>query len=145
MGLIGEYRTCEAVVERAGRSSLRVRLCGAQLNEHCGGCTACAAQGKKPAALTVAHTGKSPAVGTRVSVRHYRVNPALAAGAVFGLPVALMIAGAAAAPALSGAGVDSPASCLGAVAGLFAGALLAWVLERVLMLLVPARLTEQPS
>ena len=140
MRLGGQYRICEALVERIGRTAVRVRLLESERSPQCGGCTACAAQGRRSPTLVVPITSPPPALRTRVRVRHIQINAALAATLLFGVPVALMITGMMLAGRPGGQACDAAATGTGATIGLAAGILMAWLCERALRWAFPPQL-----
>jgi positive regulator of sigma E activity len=126
----GEYQVCRGEVERvdAGGVTVRFRAHG-QLGEQCAGCRACG-MGRPESRLRIPRDeARSLVSGQTVEVRRFVMDPALAAAIVFGLPLALMLAGLAAATALLPHSARSPALPLWAVAGLAIGVVLARLVD----------------
>jgi hypothetical protein len=138
MTRMGEYCTIGATVEHVTPTSLRVRMDLPGTPASCGGCSACVSGGRKPVALDVPYAGTPLNPGDRVRVRHFRMNQALAAVLVFGLPVACLTLGIASAPLFLHSSADSPTAALCGGAGLVLGAAAAWLSERLLRAAVPA-------
>ena len=122
----GEYQTCRGEVERVDPQGVTVRFrATGGLSEQCAGCRACGAGRPEGRMRVPLSAGVAVSPGQTVAVRRFVADPMAAAVIVFGLPVALMLAGLLAAVALHPGSAGSPAVFLWALAGLALGVLLA--------------------
>lgn len=117
------YMFSEGVVEEVGSRKvvIKVGLQG-QCSATCGSCGLC---GPTPQATRIRlprHKAPELQVGRRVRVGRHVLNPALAAGAVFGIPLLCVLAALAAWYGMAPTRIDSPLTALLGFAGLVAGA-----------------------
>ena len=101
--------------------------------EECGSCCACSAfsTGGGPPAVDVPRDDLEE--GERVRVRIPRVNAYLSMALVFGLPLALFMAGIAVGQRLEGGARVGNVSALGGLIGLITAFLVAWLANRLLV------------
>lgn len=129
----GRYQVCSGQVEHVDAAGVTVQLAVVQPQpEQCAGCRACGVSGA-PTRVRVPLRGDGQfRTGQTVAVRRFVVSPALAAATVFGLPLACMLAGLAAGTAALPGTADTPVLVVWAVVGLAAGALCAWLIQRLI-------------
>ena len=101
-----------------------------KVDESCGSCCACSAFQAGPTTIEVPRNGLEE--DDRVEVDIPRVNPFLSIGLIFGLPLALFMAGIAVGQHLEGGNRVGNLSIIGGVIGLIVAVGIAWIMNHLL-------------
>ena len=144
--LSGGYTFSEGIVEEVGARTVVVKV---GLAPHCSsGRTSCGLCGSPPDPVRIrvpVRNAPPVEVGARVRVRRHALNPALAAGAVFGIPLLGVILALVLRHGLAPARVNSPMTVLLGFAGLAAGAGMVCIAEHLYRGKFPTAIEARPA
>lgn len=139
------YQVCCGRVESVGATTVEVTLEKQPLNAACASCGACGGDRRQPLTIVVPRPVQPMQAGQMVKVRRHQPNTALASLVVFGVPLTGMMLGLTAALRLLADLRPTLSAGLGAVAGLAAGVLLVWLLDRIYRTRYPSEIVGPAS